>query len=141
MRFVDVMVDAVLPEWPVLTPQDRFQVLRNCSEFVQRQLNLAPIYIRFGALVLFVAFRLYAILRLGPWPLTWCDRRELARALTKFSSLHLPMASTLERLFRSMTLLVFLEEPLVLAALGETTAEMRQAAFRAKRQELMKVRS
>ena len=136
-RLVDLMVDTVLPDWPVLTPATRMEVLGNCTTFVHRQLKFAPLYVRLGTRVLLMAFRIYAILRLGPWPLAWAKREERVKVLAEFSSLPFPIVAGLERLLRSMTILTFLEEPLVLAALGEPTAAERQTTFRAKRQEMM----
>lgn len=122
-------IDAVMPDWPMLSPVARAAAFAHCVDFVRAQLCLAPFHVRAGFRVLFVAYRLYALLHAGPYP----SRSSRAAALTAFSALPFPMVEGLERILRSMSLLVFFEDPDVLAALGEDSPAMRQAVFRAKR--------
>jgi hypothetical protein len=121
------MIDALLPDWPVLAPATRTIVLSHCISFVRAQLALAPFHIRFGFRVLFIAFSVYALLTAGPF----AKRASRAAALTAFSALPLPLVAGLERLLRAATMLAFFDEPLVLAALGEDTPLNRQQAYRA----------
>jgi hypothetical protein len=124
------LVDALLPGWPALTVPDRAEVLRHTTWFIGRQISLAPFHIRLGFRGLLLAFRCYALVRLGS--LKSAPRGARSKALAEFSVL-LPMASGLERVLRSTTMLVFLEEPVVLAALGEPACADRQSEYRRRR--------
>ena len=119
MQMLEAMVDAVLPDWPPLPSETRAEVSRNAAAFVSRELDLAPLQISLGFHALLSAFRLYAFVRLGPRRLDHVSRAEREKALSGFSSLRLPMAPSLERLLRSLTILAYLEDPAVLKALGE----------------------
>ncbi len=121
---LDTAIDALLPDWPPLGPALRAEVSAHCVGFVRAQLRLAPFHIRAGFKLLFALFRLYALLRPGP----------LARSLREFSSLPLPMVSGVERLLRAATMLAFFDDALVLAAIGEDGAGLRQQKYRALRQ-------
>lgn len=125
-------VDALLPDWPPLDESARREVLAECTGFVRGQIRRAPFHVRSGLRVLFAAYAVYAFLRAGPFT----RRDRLAWALGRFSALPLPMVAMLERALRSMVLLAFFEQNVVLAALGEETPGMRQASFRAKRADL-----
>jgi hypothetical protein len=122
-------IDAVIPDWPELGLPERIEVSAHCAGFVRAQLRLAPFHIRVGFNTLFIAYSLYTLLRAGPY----APRSARADALASFSTLPLPMVAVVERILRSMTMLVFFEEPAVLVALGEDTVVARHAAFRAKR--------
>lgn len=134
MSALEATIDAILPEWPPLRAAERNDVLAACIGFVRVQLGLAPFHIRAGIATMFAAFRLYAVLRCG-----WAPARpDRAAALQSFGALRLPPAAALERLLRSMTLLVFFDHPAVLAAIGEANGTERQAAFRARRATILK---
>ena len=122
---LDTTIDALLPDWPPLGPALRAEVSAHCVGFVRAQLRLAPFHIRAGFKLLFAVFRLYALLRPG---------RPLARSLQEFSSLPFPMVSGVERLLRAATMLAFFDDALVLAALREDSAGLRQHKHRALRQ-------
>ena len=121
MQTLEVMVDAVLPDWPPLPSETRAKVSRNVAAFVSLNLDHAPLQIRLGFHALLSAFRLYALTRLGPRRLEHVSPAEREKALTGFSSLRLPMAPNLERILRSLTMLAYLEDPAVVKALGEGT--------------------
>jgi hypothetical protein len=125
----DDTIAALMPDWPVLSPDVHAAVLARCTEFVRAQLRLAPFHVRIGFWVLFTSYRIYALLRTGPA----ASRSAQAAALTAFSSLPLPMVTGPERILRSMTVLVFFEDAAVLAALSEDTLVARQEGFRARR--------
>jgi hypothetical protein len=122
-------IAAVMPDWPVLSPDAHAAALARCTEFVRAQLRLAPFHVRIGFWVLFTLYRVYALLRTA----RAASRLAPAAALTAFSSLPLPMVTGPERILRSMTVLVFFEDAAVLAALSEDTPVARQAGFRARR--------
>lgn len=114
---LDKTVDSLLPDWPSLPAAERAAVSRHCSAFVRRQIGRAPGHIRLGVRGLFVIFTVFATLRAF-------TRGSLsvgadAAALTAFSSLGPATFAGLERILRSMTLLAFLEHPMVMAAIGE----------------------
>lgn len=125
-------IDAVIPDWPALTPPARAVVAAHCIGSVRAQLRRAPVHIRAGFSGLFAAYQLYVLLRAGPFP----SRPACRAALSAFSDLPLAVTAALERLLRSMTLLSFLEDPIVLAALGEETPAARQITFRAGRAQM-----
>lgn len=114
---LDKTVDSLLPDWPSLPRAERSVVSRHCSAFVRRQIGHAPAHIRLGVWGLLVVFMVFATLRA-------LTRGSLssgadAAALTAFSSLGPAAFAGLERILRSMTLLAFLEHPMVVAAIGE----------------------
>ena len=126
---LDRTIAALVPDWPVLPPTERAEVITACISFVRAQLGLAPFHIRFGFRILFSAFLIYAPFRAG----LFANAAARARALTSFSALPLPLVAGLERLLRASTILAFFDHPLVLRALGEPLPAERQQAFRALR--------
>jgi hypothetical protein len=122
-------IAALVPDWPVLPPTDRTQIVTACTRFVRAQLGLAPFHIRFGFRVLFLAFQAYTPFRAGLFP----NAAGRARALASFSALPLPLVAGLERLLRASTMLAFFDHPLVLKALREDTPAERQQTFRSLR--------
>jgi hypothetical protein len=126
---LDRTIAALIPDWPVLPPAQRGEVIAACTRFVRAQLGLAPFHIRFGFRVLFTAFLMYASFRCGLFP----SVAARAQALTSFSALPLPLVAGLERLLRASTMLAFFEHPLVLGALGEPASAERQQTFRGLR--------
>jgi hypothetical protein len=126
--FVDT-VASLIPDWPKMETKARAIIAARCATLVVRQVSLAPVHIRFGLWTLFVAYRVYALLRVGFSPAP----SARASALAAFSELPLPMVFGLERALRSAALLFYFEQPEVLSTLGEQTVTVRQAVFRAKR--------
>lgn len=124
---LDKVIDAVLPDWPVLPPASRIEVSAQCARFVRAQLALAPFHIRAGFAVLFASFRVYLLLTGGPLP----SRAALGNGLTKFSALPLPLVAGLERLLRAATMLAYFDAPAVLDAMGEAGPAARQREYRA----------
>jgi hypothetical protein len=123
------IVDAAIPDWPTLAPADRAAVFVACAGFARAQMRKAPFHIRAGFTLLYWTFRLYALVRVGPF----ASRQARSRLLSEFSSLPLPMVSGVERVVRTTTLLAFFDSPQVLAALGEESPETRQELFRQRR--------
>jgi hypothetical protein len=80
MAALDLMVDALLPDWPALSAESRSSVSAYCARFVRRQIALSPAHIRFGIRVLFTVFCTFAFLRLG------MRRLESVSARTAFES-------------------------------------------------------
>lgn len=119
MPALDQIVDALLPEWPVLPPERRVSVSVHCARFVRRQIALSPAHIRFGIRVLFTAFYTVVFLRLGMQPLGSVPREVRAAAMRACALEQIPPFVALERVLRSMTLVAFLEHPDVLTAIGE----------------------
>jgi len=119
MVAIDAMIDALLPEWPALPPERRMCVSADCTRFVRRQIALSPAHIRFGIHVLFVAFCLFAFLRLGARPLGSVPRERRTLALRAFAREQVAPLVALERVLRSMTIVAYLEHADVLAAIAE----------------------
>lgn len=119
MTALDLMVDALLPDWPALSAESRSSVSAHCAHFVHRQIALSPAHIRFGIRLLFTAFCMFASLRLGMRRLGSVSRERRAIALRAFALDQVPPFIALERVLRSMTVLAFLEHPDVLIAIGE----------------------
>lgn len=124
------MIDAAMPDWPALDPTQRALVLARCAGIARMQVRRAPFHIRVGLAALIMAFRAYALVASG------AGRGALGQAMGRFSALPLPMVAGLERIVRSVTVLAFFEDPMVLAALGEEGPAARQAEFRALRARL-----
>lgn len=124
---LDRTIAALVPEWPPLSAADHAAVTATCIGFVRSQLARAPFHIRCGFDVLFLAFCLYALVRMAMTP------AARAKALTEFSALPLPLVAGLERLLRASTMLAFFDHPLVLATLDEPSPARRQQEFRALR--------
>jgi hypothetical protein len=114
---LEATVTSLLPDWPSLTPEARRQVSHHCAAFVRRQISLAPAHIRGGFWLLYATFIVFAAVRalargsLAP--------RGDAAALTAFASLGPASFPGLERVLRSMTVLAFLEHPVVQSSLGD----------------------
>jgi len=119
MAALDLMVDALLPDWPALSAESRSLVGAHCAHFVRKQIALSPAHIRFGISVLFTAFCTFAFLRLGMRRLGSVSREQRAIALRAFAFDQVSPFIALERVLRSMTVLAFLEHPDVLIAIGE----------------------
>lgn len=124
------MIDAAMPDWPALDPAQRALVLARCAGIARMQVRRAPCHIRIGLAALIMAFRAYALVASG------AERGAIGQAMGRFSALPLPMVAGLERIVRSVTVLAFFEDPMVLAALGEEGPAARQAEFRALRARL-----
>jgi hypothetical protein len=119
MRGLEPIIEALLPEWPPLDARVREGVLHDTVGSVVRQLSLAPAHISFGIRALLVGFRIYAFVRLGLQPLGLASPSARAKALAEFSALPLPMVEGLERVLRATTVLAFMDNATVLAAIGE----------------------
>lgn len=120
-RWARLTID-LMPNWPLLTPDQAEKVAVDCRTFMRAHLGLAPLFVRLGLAAMLTVFWIWAI----PF-------RSPGDALRRFSNLPLPMVASLERLLRSSILICFLEHPLVTVALGDEPAEARQARFRAMR--------
>ena len=114
---LDKTIDSLLPDWPSLPVAERAVVSRHCSAFVRRQISRAPAHIRMGVWLLLVIFMTFA--RVRSIMRGSLSAGSDAAALTTFSSLGPAAFAGLERILRSMTLLAFLEHPMVLSAIGE----------------------
>jgi hypothetical protein len=118
--YLETTVDSLLPDWPPLPPADRAAITRYCTDFVSRQISLAPAHIRCGIWILYAAFVLFAgLLAIGQ---RTSQPSHAAVALSRFSSLGPAACVALERVLRSMTVLAFLEHPRVAAAIDAAGA-------------------
>ena len=118
MAFVSLIVDTMLPEWPLLDMHSRSVVHNSTTAHVARALRLAPFHIRLGvgALSLVIGFALL-LLSLGPGRgAAWRSRADIFFALLQ--KLPGPFAAAV-RLYRSVTLLAFYEHPMVATLLME----------------------
>ena len=111
------LCESLLPDWPMLELQQRGTVLADTSDFVKAEIAGAPFHIRLGVSVLAAVFFFGAVVlglgrgfsRRGP---AW--RRSYLQTWLKLG----PQAQAFVRLLRSLTLLAYLEHPLVLEVLG-----------------------
>jgi hypothetical protein len=122
MSAFDATIDALLPEWPALPPETSAAVSADCARFVRRQIALAPAHIRAGIHLVLVLFYVFAFFYLGMRPLGAVPRERRALALRAFAREQVPPFIALERVLRSMTLLAFLEQADVVAAIGAAAA-------------------
>jgi hypothetical protein len=119
MLGIDATIDALLPEWPVLPPEQRAAVSTHCTRFVRRQIGVSPAHVQLGILVALIAFSLFAFLHLGMRSLGSVPRERRVAALRAFAHERVRPFLVLERLLRSMTVVAFFEHTDVLAAIGE----------------------
>lgn len=120
---LETTVDSLLPDWPSLAPAARLEVSRDCSAFVRRQISLAPAHIRLGFWILASIFMTFAAVRSIVRGSIFA--KADASALATFSARGPAAFAGLERILRSMTLLAFLEHPIVLSAIGEDAGNAR----------------
>ncbi len=129
------LVAALTPDEPALAAADREAAHAAAADFLRRQLAIAPFHVRLGVRLLGFAFFAAALAAGLGRPFA---SRELAwrRAfLDRVSRSSMPGAM-LVRLYRSLTLLAYLEQPAVRAALGADAVAERIAEHRAMRARL-----
>jgi hypothetical protein len=115
MSAFDSTITSLLPDWPALPPAKRTAIGQHCAHFARQQISQAPAHIRLGLRTLFFTFVAFAAARAiarGSSPFT-----TDAAALAAFADLGPAACAALERALRSMTVLAFLEHPVVLAAI------------------------
>lgn len=137
MNALDKTIAELVPDWPALDGRQRAEIARRCARLVREQITCAPFHVRTGLHILFVLYRCFVLLRVG----YTASGEVRAKLLAEFSALPWPMVFALERVLRAMTLLAYVDQPEVLAALGEQTIAERQEVFRAKRREIHRATS
>lgn len=126
------IVACLAPHGPPLPARSRAGVIDAAAAFVARQIGLAPLHIRLGALLLALVLRLW-LKMLTPGVSDDCDvPLQAARAVALFERLPGPARSAV-RLYRSMTVLAYYEHPALVAALEFPDPVARQEEFREKR--------
>ena len=124
------LVSHLMPEWPVLEPRDREVVRVDVHRFVQEQLAGASLALRIPARLLGAGFATFAcVARLG-WEVH--ERAGQERKIELWQSLGFPFRGYV-RLVRSLTMLAFLEHPLVRDALNLQDLERLQRDARQRR--------
>lgn len=132
MRRSLALVAALTPDEPALAAEERQAAQAAAADFLRRQLAIAPFHVRIGvrllAAVLFAAALAAGLGRpFATRELAW--RRAFLDRAARSS---LPVAMVV-RLYRSLTLLAYLEQPAVRAALGADPVGARIAEHRAER--------
>jgi hypothetical protein len=126
------IVACLAPDEPPLPAGAWAGVVDTAASFVSRQIHLAPLHVRVGAVGLGAVLRLWlALLTPGPTGAFGAPLRA-ARAVALFERLPGPARSVV-RLYRSMTVLAYYEHPVVAAALDLPNPAARRDAFRATR--------
>ena len=116
MPFDTIIVETLLPNWPVLDGATRAEAARKTVLYVSGAIALAPFHIRFGVALVSVALGLsLGLLNVGAGtPMVRAQRA--AHLYDLLQKLPGPVASVV-RLYRSMTLLAYYEQPAVAALL------------------------
>ncbi len=112
MAFEALIVDTLLPEWPLLDGETRAAVHLSTTAHVVKALRLAPLHVRLGVGVLSAAIGaavLVASLGAGRGALR---RLRAARLYALLQRLPGPFSAAV-RLYRSVALLAFYEHPAV----------------------------
>jgi hypothetical protein len=119
--FVSIpLIDALVPRGLGVPEAERDSVLDEVARFVRAEGALAPLPIRLGLTALSLA--LLAWLGLG--------RRDREKALQQWDRLAGAPGRALTRLLRSLTLIAYLDHPLVRSRMGVATVPERQRHFR-----------
>jgi hypothetical protein len=133
---IATLTSSLLPEWPAFDEPSRNAIHRAVTDFVVLELKACPSFVRLGVTALTVFFFTGSFVigfgrgygRRGP---AWQRRyltvwRRLGRSAKSF-----------ERLMRSLTVLAFLDHPLVAAKLGIDDGQARQERHRSLRRDLI----
>ena len=131
------IIYALVPLQPVLSQSKLDEVRCRCFIFVKTQISLAPFHIRFGLKLLISIFYIFALLRFGPF--VFENNLKLEKAFSRFTSLNLPVVADFDRALRSMTLLSFMDDAMVLSVFDEQTTANRHIKYRKKREQLERV--
>jgi hypothetical protein len=119
--FVSIaLIDALVPRGLGVTEAERDSILDQVAGFVRAEGALAPLPIRLGLTALSLA--LLAWLGLG--------RRDREKALRRWDQLTGAPGRALTRMLRSLSLLAYLDHPLVRSRMGVATVPERQRQFR-----------
>lgn len=107
-----------MPEFPSVTNEAKTKIAQRSALLVDWQISNQPYYLSYP-LLLISHFLSASILVFGP-------------GVVKMWA-YLPMGGMVERLFRSLVTLIFLEDEIVLGKLGELTGAEKVDKFRAIR--------
>ena len=109
---------ALMPEFPSVTSEAKAKIANKSALLIDWQIANQPYYLSYP-LRLISHFLSASILVFGPGVIkVWA---------------YLPMGGMVERLFRSLVTLIFLEDETVLGKVGELTGEEKVLKFRAIR--------
>ncbi len=127
MMFAALIVGTLLPDWPEVPKDARALAFADTVAWVERAVRGSPLHVRLGVLGLSLVIGAALRLRLSG---VADERERAARAeavFGLFQSLPGP-ASSVIRLFRSLTLLAWFEHPVIAAAMGTAPriGEVRQ---------------
>ncbi|MDG1727493.1 MAG: hypothetical protein P8H57_10105 [Emcibacteraceae bacterium] len=109
---------ALMPQYPVIINEAKIKIAEKAAVFISMQFSKQPFYLLYPLRLLSFSLAL-TIKFFGPKAMIYWSR--------------MPFGGMIERLFRSLVTLIFLEDENVLAALGELTGEERINKFRAIR--------
>ena len=119
--FVSIaLIDALVPRGLGVPEAERDSILDQVAGFVRAEGALAPLPIRLGLAALSLA--LLAWLGLG--------RRDREKALQRWDQRTGAPGRALTRMLRSLSLLAYLDHPLVRSRMGVATVPERQRQFR-----------
>lgn len=110
--------NALLPDFPVVSEVEKSNIVDAASIFIQKQINLQPYFILVPILVL-VFLMAITIQIAGPSFIVFWRK--------------IPGGKMVERLFRSLVIIKFMENEEVLSLLGEKTGKERIEIYRKKR--------
>lgn len=126
------LVSSLMPTWPPLRQVVREGIQQEIVSFIRAELRLAPAHIRIGVAILTISFFFAAFLfgkgrGFRKKSIVW--RKEFIERWERWT----PHTRALIRLYRSFTLLAFLENPRVTEVLRVEDARQHQERYRAIR--------
>ena len=135
LSLLDRIVFAVLPDYPELPAVRRREAALSARRFVASALAAAPWHIRFAERLVRVALWRWLLPVSRGAPLDSAPDARIDRAVSAFEAIAPPTANAV-RLYRSLALLGYFENPAVMAEMGFEATGARQQRYRDKRQEL-----
>lgn len=108
----------LMPHYPKINNETKVNIAEKAAVFISKQFSKQPFYLLYPLRLLGFLLSV-SIMFFGPSALLFWRKA--------------PAGGMIERLFRSLVILVFFEDENVLATLGELTGQERMAKFRAIR--------
>ena len=131
------LIDFAIPSWTALSSADAAVVREDVRSFLEREFLKIPWFIKYPMAIMQLIFLLYARIKSKWIPFSKLDSvRKNDVILDANVRLGMPF-QVLIRLYRSLTLLAFMEHSLVRPTFGLTDYKLHQLKFRKKRDELL----
>lgn len=130
MNILETLIKNSIPNWPSINANAFKITTHDVVLSVKQSLGLAPMHIKISIKILMCIF---AIFYYTVKNISFSNNNAPMSFLMKLGKISTIMFS-LERLIRSLTLLSFMEHPIIYKALSLTEAGRHQAIYRKKRE-------